>query len=52
MPAVLIETAFLTNPSDYALLASSAWRQKVVQEIADGIGQYAREYPVPNQPAQ
>lgn len=52
MPAVLIETAFLTNPSDYALLASSAWRQKVAQEIADGIGQYAQEYPVPNQPAQ
>lgn len=52
MPAVLIETAFLTNPSDYALLTSPAWRQKIAQEIADGIGQYAREYPVPNQPAQ
>jgi N-acetylmuramoyl-L-alanine amidase len=52
MPAVLIETAFLTNPSDYALLTSAAWRQKVAQEIADGIGQYAQEYPVPNQPAQ
>jgi N-acetylmuramoyl-L-alanine amidase len=52
MPAVLIETAFLSNPSDYALLTSPAWRQKVAQEIADGIGQYAQEYPVPNQPAQ
>jgi N-acetylmuramoyl-L-alanine amidase len=52
MPAVLIETAFLTNPSDYALLVSPAWRQKVAQEIADGIGQYAQAYPVPNQPAQ
>ncbi len=52
MPAVLIETAFLTNPSDYALLTSAAWRQKVAQEIADGIGQYAQEYPVPDQPAQ
>ncbi|HET6276442.1 MAG TPA: N-acetylmuramoyl-L-alanine amidase [Candidatus Cybelea sp.] len=52
MPAVLIETAFLTNPGDYALLASSQWRQKVAQEIADGIGEYARSYPVPNQPAQ
>ena len=38
MPAVLIETAFLTNPSDYALLTSPAWRQKIAQEIADGIG--------------
>jgi N-acetylmuramoyl-L-alanine amidase len=52
MPAVLIETAFLTNPSDYALLASAQWRQKVAQEIADGIGEYARSYPAPNQPAQ
>jgi N-acetylmuramoyl-L-alanine amidase len=52
MPAVLVETAFLTNPSDYALLASSAWRQKVAQEIADGIGEYSQAYPVPNQPAQ
>jgi N-acetylmuramoyl-L-alanine amidase len=52
MPAVLIETAFLSNPGDYALLTSAAWRQKIVQEIADGIGQYAQEYPVANQPAQ
>jgi N-acetylmuramoyl-L-alanine amidase len=52
MPAVLVETAFLSNPSDYALLTSAAWRQKVVQEMADGIAQYAQEYPVPNQPAQ
>ncbi|HXO18251.1 MAG TPA: N-acetylmuramoyl-L-alanine amidase [Candidatus Dormibacteraeota bacterium] len=52
MPAVLVETAFLSNPSDYALLTSSAWRQKVVQEMADGIGQYTQEYPVPNQPSQ
>jgi N-acetylmuramoyl-L-alanine amidase len=52
MPAVLIETAFLSNPNDYSLLTSPAWRQKVAEEIADGIGQYAQEYPVPNQPAQ
>ncbi len=52
MPAVLVETAFLSNPSDYALLTSAAWRQKVAQEIADGIGQYTRDYPVPNRPAQ
>jgi N-acetylmuramoyl-L-alanine amidase len=52
MPAVLIETAFLSNPGDYALLTSASWRQKVAEEIADGIAQYSREYPVPNQPAQ
>jgi N-acetylmuramoyl-L-alanine amidase len=52
MPAVLIETAFLTNPHDYDLLASPAWHQKVAQEIADGIAEYAQANPVPNQPAQ
>ena len=52
MPAVLVETAFLSNPSDYMLLTSPAWRQKVAEEMADGIAQYAREYPVPNTPAQ
>ena len=29
MPAVLIETAFLSNPNDYALLTSSAWWQRL-----------------------
>jgi N-acetylmuramoyl-L-alanine amidase len=52
MPAVLVETAFLSNPSDYALLTSPAWRQKIAQELADAISQYTEEYPVPNQPAQ
>jgi len=52
MPAVLIETAFLSNPGDYALVTSAAWREQVAHEIADGIGQYTQQYPVPNQPAQ
>ncbi len=52
MPAVLIETAFLSNPNDYALLTSPAWRQKVAEEMADGIAQYAQEHPVANQSAQ
>jgi N-acetylmuramoyl-L-alanine amidase len=45
MPAILIETAFLTNPGDNALLTSAAWRQKVAQAIADGIGDYAGTAP-------
>jgi len=52
MPAVLIETAFISNPNDFSLLNSPAWRQRVAQSIADGIDQYAAQYPVPNQPAQ
>lgn len=52
MPAVLIETAFLSNPNDYALLTSAAWRQKVAEEMADGIAQYAADHPVADQSAQ
>jgi N-acetylmuramoyl-L-alanine amidase len=52
MPAVLVETAFISNPDDYALLTSPAWRQRVAQSIADGIAQYDRQYPATNQPAQ
>ena len=46
MPAVLIETAFLSNPTDYAKLASSQWRQQMAQAIADGIDKYAQQNPV------
>lgn len=52
MPAALVETAFLSNPSDYALLTSPDWRQKVAQEMAEGIAQFARDYPISGQPAQ
>lgn len=52
MPSVLIETAFLSNPHDYALLISPSWRQKVAEWIADGIDRYAQNNPVAGQPAQ
>ena len=48
MPAILIETAFLSNPSDYAKLSSPDWRQKMAEAIADGIDRYAQANPVPN----
>jgi N-acetylmuramoyl-L-alanine amidase CwlD len=41
MPAVLVETAFLSNPGDAALLRSDAFRQHVAEAIADGVGDYA-----------
>jgi len=46
MPAVLIETAFESNPSDAALLENPQWRQKIAQAIADGIDAYAQAHPV------
>jgi N-acetylmuramoyl-L-alanine amidase CwlD len=41
MPAILVETAFLSNPGDAALLKTNAFRQRVAEGIADGIGDYA-----------
>ncbi len=37
MPAVLLETAFLTNPSEEALLNNPQFQQKVAQGIVNGI---------------
>lgn len=41
MPATLVETAFLSNPSDAQLLRSPSFLQRVAQAIADGINQYS-----------
>jgi N-acetylmuramoyl-L-alanine amidase len=41
MPAVLIETAFATNPSDVDLLRQPSFLQNVAQGIANGIKAYA-----------
>ncbi len=45
MPATLIETAFVSNPDDRALLQSPQWRQQMAQAIADGIGDFAGSPP-------
>ena len=52
MPACLVETAFLSNPDDFALLTDPAWRQKVAVAIADGITDYAGAPPPAIQPQQ
>jgi N-acetylmuramoyl-L-alanine amidase len=41
MPAVLIETAFISNPHDAALLGSPAFLQNMAQGIANGVKAYA-----------
>jgi N-acetylmuramoyl-L-alanine amidase len=41
MPAVLIETAFISNPHDAALLATPAFLQNMAQGIANGVHAYA-----------
>ena len=46
MPSVLIETAFLSNPDDYARLTSDEWQERVAEDIADGIDRFTSQYPV------
>jgi len=41
MPAVLIETAFVTNPGDVALLRQPAFLQSMAQGIANGVKSFA-----------
>jgi len=41
MPAVLIETAFISNPRDAALLRTPAFLQNMAQGIANGVTAYA-----------
>jgi N-acetylmuramoyl-L-alanine amidase len=39
-PAILVETAFLSNPGDARYLKSNAFIQSVATSIADGVGDY------------
>jgi N-acetylmuramoyl-L-alanine amidase len=44
MPAVLIETGFLSNPKDEALLASQAGQKHMAETIFESIQTFAEEY--------
>jgi len=41
MPSILIETAFMSNPTDAQFLRSPAFMQKLAIAIADGVGDFA-----------
>lgn len=44
MPAILVETGFLSNDSDATKLKSVAYRKKVAKGIYDGIKEYISKY--------
>jgi N-acetylmuramoyl-L-alanine amidase len=46
MPAVLIETAFISNPHDAALLQTPSFLQNMAQGIANGVKAYAGTPPL------
>ena len=43
MPAVLVETAFISNPSEEALLRRTSFRESVAQALADSISYYCKK---------
>jgi N-acetylmuramoyl-L-alanine amidase len=47
MPSILVEMAFLSNPTDAAYLRTDGFLQKMALGIADGVGNYASS---PSQP--
>ena len=44
MPAILVETGFLSNNSDASKLKTSAYRKKVAKGIYDGLKEYISKY--------
>ena len=54
MPSILIETAFLSNPTEEKLMRTHAYRQKLASAIYKGIKGYLKQKPlqfVPRTPA-
>jgi N-acetylmuramoyl-L-alanine amidase len=44
MPAILVETGFITNPSEAARLVNSSYQERIAAAIAKGIDQFLRSY--------
>jgi N-acetylmuramoyl-L-alanine amidase len=44
MPAILVETGFITNPSEASKLVNSAYQERIAAAIARGIDQFLRSY--------
>ena len=42
MPAVLVEVAFISHPTEEKLLADDAFRKKVAHGISQGVLQFIR----------
>ena len=40
VPSILVETAFISNPDEEALLRDAVWQARLVDALADGIRRY------------
>jgi len=46
MVSVLIETGFISNPSEAKRLSDSNYQQKLTEAIAEGLENYLKQYPI------
>jgi N-acetylmuramoyl-L-alanine amidase len=44
MPAVLVESAFITNPQEERKLQRDAYRERIAEALCEGIGKYKARY--------
>lgn len=44
MPAILVETGFITNPSEAAKLVNAAYQRQMAEAIANGVDQFLKSY--------
>ncbi len=45
IPSILVETAFISNPAEEALLRDPAWQARLVEALAEGIRRYFLKNP-------
>jgi len=45
IPSILVETAFISNPQEEALLRDAAWQARLVDALAEGIRRYFQNNP-------
>jgi N-acetylmuramoyl-L-alanine amidase len=44
MPAILVETGFITNPAEASRLVDSAYQERMAEAIARGVDQFLKSY--------
>ncbi len=47
VPSILVETGYISNPSEARLLATSKYQQRIAGAIAGGVQEYMRQNPPP-----
>ncbi len=44
IPSVLVETAFITNPREAAMLKDAQFQNKMAERLADGVQEYLKTH--------